>query len=232
MKILWLLKWHSPMRTYHKSISTSINRCGHHPRQSLMCTSSFPSPEPANQWPKLLTKQLKSLQIVHWSFTWSKHVLSQEWKIIGRLLIQIEVNKNCVFHTMFRWPAPASKKMVSPSVEVLSMIFPKNTRFFDVFWPEPIEAIWSGPPASALPLESTAGSPQVQFCLPVRHKHLAEMTTYSLTNDVKSYIYILMYNNYVTFKMITTIVTTLSLLTTWSESAEHHLSIHRNNRDR
>lgn len=78
-KILWLLKWHSPMRTYHKSISTSIDRCGHHPRQSLMCslmcTSSFPSPEPASQSPKLLTKQLKSLQIVQTKTTLIVHMI-------------------------------------------------------------------------------------------------------------------------------------------------------------
>ena len=75
--------------------------------------------------------------------------------------------------------------MVGPSVEVLSLIFPKTPGFLMFFGPNPLKP--SGPPA-ALPLESTAGSPQVQ--LPVRHKHLAEMTTYSLTNDVKYNIYI------------------------------------------
>ena len=144
MKILWLLKWHSPMRTYHKSISTSIDRCGHHPRQSLMCTSSFPSPEPANQSPKLLTKQLKSLQIVQTKTTLIVHVIrtcafpgmKNHWKTSYSKRGQQKLCLSDVPMTC----SGRSKSLVSPSVEVLSRIFPNKTPGFLMFFgPKPLK---------------------------------------------------------------------------------------------
>ena len=143
MKILWLLKWHSPMRTYHKSISTSIDRL----------------------WPpstaKLDVHLLISFAGACQSVTQTAHKTAQ---ISSNCSLIVHVIKTCAFPRMKNhWKTSYSKrgqqklclydvpmtcsgrsKKYGRSICGSSQPdFSENTRFFDVFWPEPIEAIWS-----------------------------------------------------------------------------------------